>query len=207
MTNDPGGTLKTVLREPFVELSIQATKSRRSLLLCSILCLARWDGMSISGDIGIMQTKITGLEPQLLDSVLIGGTIYFMTMLAVHGFDSLQKWKLRLTGTASADLLHSGILSNSAFVEQSTAYLQTRRVVNKLNSMLEQLMADTEKKPFITSDIKEWNELGPKLELLEKKFWRHQWQLVTRFALLDYFGPLFFGGVALVLLYCKSFVL
>ncbi|OIQ51612.1 hypothetical protein BerOc1_00067 [Pseudodesulfovibrio hydrargyri] len=193
-----------VISEPFVELTIQAMKARRSLLLCSLIVCARISGISIEGPITVMQTTLTGITPEKLDWLLLGGILYFFIMLIVHGFESFQKWKLRLTGPTQQEFIESlgDILAIPNDPQYGVAYKIFRRLINDLEEQTAQPVEGAYPPTKLKTLHQTFATYSDKLELLEKKFWRHQLTLVLRFAILDYFGPLLFalatGGYFLV---------
>ena len=87
-----------------------------------------------------MQTTLTGITPEKLDWLLLGGILYFFIMLVVHGFESFQKWKLRLTGTTSTEMLQSVDLywQRETEASQGVAYKVFRRIASDVDEKTNQ---------------------------------------------------------------------
>lgn len=196
--------LWAITSEPFVELTLQAVKSRRSLLLCCLLAWGRMYGVAIDGSMTVMEARVEGLTPERIDWLLFGGLTYFALMLTIHGFESLQKWKLRLTGVTWHQYIAAiGYINQQTYEPtQGVAYKIFKSLANRMEKQLVQIEDQRELRDALnglTGSLnnfkREMDENGDKLTLLEKKFWRHQLTLVLRFSLLDYFGPLLAGSL------------
>ncbi len=109
MTNEEAvRKVKETRAEPFIELSPQALKVRRNLLLCCVFCTAIFFGADIDGGPSGGGLRVTGLPLDYLPFVVTIITVYFLIYFIWLGWQTYRKWKLRRAAETQIEKMLSG---------------------------------------------------------------------------------------------------
>ncbi|OEU69930.1 MAG: hypothetical protein BA863_01600 [Desulfovibrio sp. S3730MH75] len=130
-----------VIKEPFIELTLQAHKVRRNLLSISLLSCAILFFGGIDSSPSILGVSLKQLTPERFNWCIFLITLYFWAYFTVLSFQTVRSWWLRKSGYNALELAggYGGPLVTS---EQSTLlpYIasKTQSVINQLKEIEEE---------------------------------------------------------------------
>ncbi|WP_147819998.1 hypothetical protein [Salidesulfovibrio onnuriiensis] len=196
---------------PFIELSSQTYRTRRNMLIFSMLCWFQiFYDSQLGGEFSIWGVTLT-IPKDHINVILIVFTLYFMVYFFMLGWNTFDHWRLRSTGLKNSEANRPrgselGMSSVSSPVEQTTfrtifmdeqqhGLIQAIEKVNEIDP--QKLDVDTNNNPnlialsSLSSNIEAFNRLaGNQLLGFEKGFWKHQYKTYWTFMVFDYFGPI-----------------
>ncbi|BCS87363.1 pentapeptide repeat-containing protein [Pseudodesulfovibrio sediminis] len=217
-----------IVEEPFIELTEQALKAKRNLIILIVLSFVLAVGLLDIAQFKPLGFKLKdGNEIWLYVGTMVA-TVYFMVTLYLTGWETFQKWKLRRTGVGEAILKkvqdrggfaragqsiqqsNSRALGEKAnrkmeqpVVEQHTAYADIHSTLDDVRSLLK---AETTDMELVNKNLEQIKMKEPLLIHLTKKFNQHQSFIVKKF-IIEFHVTLGFGLLAFIALACRMFIL
>ncbi|MGE4192904.1 MAG: hypothetical protein AB7E51_05900 [Pseudodesulfovibrio sp.] len=88
---------------PFIELPLQAYKTRRNMLLCSALCWFQIIYSNLGGDFKIFGKDIS-IPDKDINLVLIFITLYFLIYFSAQAWPTINEWRIRSTVTHESSI-------------------------------------------------------------------------------------------------------
>jgi len=206
-----------ILDEPFIELSEAARKSKRNLLVLSVMCLLMAFNIVDVSKFQLWNVTVPKDRSHYLSWCFMVATVYYIVHLVLTGWDTYLKYRLRRTGISKERLKRTGIADDEPayglgpVVEQHTAYADIIHVLQYIRDNLTQLKASTDVKE--TFDKKTLQEITRGLEVIEgktpllihltRRFWQHQKLVRNRF-IFEFQLPLAVGGLATIALFVRT---
>ena len=90
---------------PFLTLPLQALKVRRSFIVATVLCFARWHGIQFKDGFKWGGNKLLKMDEHLFNTVLLCTTLYLGNYYSMLGWNTFLEWKLRASTFAHANAL------------------------------------------------------------------------------------------------------
>lgn len=186
--------------EPFIELPLQALKTKRNLLICCILCCAVFFGGEIQSLPSALGTQVTGLPLSKLPIGLFFITLYFEISFWWLGRQTYQKWKLRLTGRNVVQNA-SDEVSKDEKTSQTDHTISHDTIIKRIDLIFKWLEQHGASLGNHRVGIEKHLSSLPSFV---KSFWQYQDDLKWNW-ILEYWFPLVFGAVGMLMLIIDYF--